>query len=122
MNTIETNNAEPLTYGADLIKAERLRQIREEGWSTEHDATHTKGELAMAASCYANHAALQAIMPNPADFIDYKNADNLPHMWPWEADWWKPSVDPIKNLRKAGALVAAEMDRVNAQRITRYFQ
>lgn len=32
--------------------------------------------------------------------------------WPWDAKWWKPSDDPIKNLVKSGALIAAEIDRL----------
>jgi hypothetical protein len=32
--------------------------------------------------------------------------------WPWDQDWWKPSPDPIRNLVKAGALIAAEIDRL----------
>ena len=33
--------------------------------------------------------------------------------WPWDMKWWKPSdEDPIRNLVKAGALIAAEIDRL----------
>lgn len=32
--------------------------------------------------------------------------------WPWDENWWKPSLDPIRNLVKAGALLAAEIDRL----------
>lgn len=35
---------------ADVI-TERQRQIRQEGWSPEHDDEHTSGELAGAAAC-----------------------------------------------------------------------
>ena len=31
--------------------------------------------------------------------------------WPWDDEWWNPSPDPITNLVKAGALIAAEIDR-----------
>ena len=35
-------------------------------------------------------------------------------MWPWEANWWKPTPeDRIKELAKAGALIAAEIDRLS---------
>ncbi len=36
------------------------------------------------------------------------------HQWPedWEAEAWKPSADPVRNLVKAGALIAAEIDRL----------
>lgn len=103
--------------GVDLIAAERRRQVEAEGWTQHHDSQHKRGELAMAASCYANHAAVQSVLPNPADVVDYGTKLNLPHMWPWEEEWWKPSVDRIKNLVKAGALIAAEIDRLEAQRL-----
>ena len=31
-------------------------------------------------------------------------------------EWWKPSADPVRNLEKAGALIAAEIDRLLRQR------
>ncbi len=36
------------------------------------------------------------------------------YQWPedWEAEVWKPSADPVHNLVKAGALIAAEIDRL----------
>lgn len=86
--------------GIDLIAAERQRQIDQEDFSHEHDDCHDEGELARAAACYAF-----PIIPGPHD---------LPIGWPtdWDADWWKPSDDPIRNLAKAGALIAAEIDRL----------
>ena len=30
-------------------------------------------------------------------------------------EWWKPSIDPVRNLAKAGALIAAEIDRLQRQ-------
>ena len=33
-------------------------------------------------------------------------------LWPWSDKWWKPSDDPVRNLVKAGALLAAEIDRL----------
>lgn len=35
---------------------------------------------------------------------------HLETLWPWGAGWWKPS-EPKRMLVKAGALVAAEIDR-----------
>jgi hypothetical protein len=31
--------------------------------------------------------------------------------WPWEWSFWKPR-DPVRNLVIAGALIAAEIDRL----------
>jgi hypothetical protein len=53
--------------------------------------------------------------------IAFPNAPELPseaftagagRLWPWDPSWWKPSPDPIRNLVKAGALIAAEIDRL----------
>ena len=36
-------------------------------------------------------------------------------IWPWEETWWKPaSNNRIKDLVRAGALIAAEIDRLNS--------
>lgn len=81
--------------GAERIAAERTRQITEENWTPEHDATHVNKELAHAAITY---------------LCDYTCVES--DCWPWD-DWWKPS-NPIKDLVKAGALIAAEIDRLSA--------
>lgn len=91
-----------MSDGAELIAAERLRQVTAEGWTPEHDAEHGDGSIAMAAASYAIHDA--AICPMTARGWG---------LWPWAEKWWKPSDDPVKNLVRAGALIAAEIDRVN---------
>jgi hypothetical protein len=90
--------------GARLIAEERLRQKSEEGWTPEHDDEHDKGELAAAARAYLYQA--NAICEASTTY------DDPPIAWPWHASWWKPSDDPIRNLVKAGALIAAEIDRL----------
>ncbi len=85
------------TSGIDLIHIERLRQIGQEGWSCEHDDKHVHQELAQAGIDYA----LAAV-----------SGPGLPTRWPWAAQDWKPSADPIRNLVKAGALISAEIDRL----------
>lgn len=91
--------------GAALIAAERQRQVEVEGWEAKHDDRHDKGELIAAARCYAYAAACQVGSGIPT---------NTPPggPWPWSDGWWKPSTDPIRNLVKAGALIAAEIDRL----------
>jgi hypothetical protein len=84
--------------GVERIAAERQRQITQEGWTPEHDAEHESGELGQAAVCYINHAC-------PVDWEIHAE-------WPWLPSWWKPSADPIRDLEKAGALIAAEIDRL----------
>ena len=92
--------------GAELIAVERQRQIEQEGWTPEHDDCHRNAEMADAATAYIEESAL--ITTHGAGLT------GLPNDWPddWDGKWWKPSPDPIRNLVKAGALVAAEIDRI----------
>ena len=94
--------------GAAMIVDERLRQISKEGFSSpEHDDAHAMGEMAAAAMCYAELAVDEEIRS-----VRQPMVNNPPEWWPWETEWWKPSPDPIKNLKRAGALIAAEIDRL----------
>lgn len=85
-----------VSQAARDVLAERRRQIDAEGWTPEHDDQHNPNELAEAGACYAmafeNH-------PMPMD-------------WPWEVNWWKPK-DRRSNLVKAGALILAEIERLD---------
>ena len=92
--------------GAQLITQERHRQISVEGWTPEHDDSHHNGQLAAAAICYAEQAAMGMPMTRRC---------NVPRAWPWSHNWWKPADDQIRNLVKAGALIAAEIDRIRRQ-------
>lgn len=84
----------------DVI-AERQRQITAEGWTPGHDDLyHETGQLASAAGCYA----MFTLAYPPGDPVSF---------WPWSASWWKPSADPRRNLVKAGALILAEIERLD---------
>ena len=85
--------------GIARITAERRRQVEAEGWTAEHDASHLEGEMARAAACYA----LAASAPFFANRIENG-------LWPplWD---FKPG-GPVRMLEKAGALIAAEIDRL----------
>lgn len=94
--------------GVELISQERHRQIFGEGYPVKHDDKHTNGELAHAAVGYASLAAHQSShhLTCPATEMD-------PHpQWPFDISSWKPSNSRIRNLVKAGALIAAEIDRL----------
>lgn len=104
-----------MTTGASLIAAERRRQIDREGWTAEHDdAEHPNAELASAAVCYAFYAAWQGNGASgwTARMVDDMVLGDSIITWPWDETWWKPSADPVRNLVKAGALIAAEIDRL----------
>lgn len=89
---------------------ERMRQLSTERFSRERDDGYTNAELSRAAIGYANIAALQSRfgVTDEADLSAYR-----PHDWPWAKHWWKPSPDPRRNLVKAGALILAEIERID---------
>lgn len=89
--------------GAEMIRRERLRQIRVEGWTPEHDDQWQNSELIRAALRYAQLAAIQCGFTG-------RIISSTPEDWPWDVEWWKPSDDPKVNLKKAGALLAAAID------------
>ena len=98
--------------GCELIAAERQRQIDEEGWDEGHDSEHGAGDLAIAGAVYAGDAAQNlaglevGLKPATGTFGEDE--------WPWSPQWWKPTPDdPVRQLVKAGALIAAEIDRIH---------
>lgn len=91
------------------VAAERRRQIEAEGWTPGHDDEHDNGTLAAAGCAYALAAAdsLHPMSRGDGDFMT-----TPPLMWPWEREWWKPG-DARRMLVKAGALVLAEIERLD---------
>lgn len=91
-----------LKSGIELIAEERMRQIIEEHRTAENDDALKDGQLALAGACYAEFST--AVDRNE----QRRTHDNY---WPWHESWWKPTT-PIRDLVKAGALIAAEIDRL----------
>lgn len=102
----ETYDLTPILRGSgvQLINAERENQLLNKEWTPEHDDELDSCELSDAAACYMTTAALQVMGGcGPDDCQDH---------WPF-GERWNPSDDPIRNLVKAGALIAAEIDRLH---------
>jgi hypothetical protein len=98
----------PLTRAVEDVLVERCRQIEQEGWTPEHDDKHSSCEMAAAAACYA-------VCNSEQHLREFKVMDAV--IWPWPSHWWKPTTYR-RNLVKAGALILAEierLDRANAQ-------
>lgn len=119
-----------------LITKERQRQIDRNGYTPDHDREHIHGEIALAAICYASPKRVyikksfptacgcRSVGECPHVFGEYKYVDP----WPWEEENDKRLSDfdkkmhnalldkwqRIRNLVKAGALIAAEIDRLQA--------
>lgn len=89
--------------GAHLINMERKRQIESEGWTAEHDKQWRTGELICASIVYL-------VLSLPDECPPKKALLAVERLWPWDQTWIKPKTH-LRNLEKAGALIAAEIDR-----------
>ena len=96
------------TTGAYCIVTERQRQINDEGYDKKHDMHHSPKEFVNAAIAYA-------IYEDEAYVNCDENVTCYEKLWPWEKQYFKPK-DKKRNLIKAGALIAAAIDRLNAER------
>jgi hypothetical protein len=110
--------------GIDRITAERQRQIESEGYTYEHDDAEKPGALTAAAVCYASMAGSGPQLRNA--IREQSTVLGLaPRGWPWNDKDWKPGNDDsnqsrITELVKAGALIAAEIDRLQRQTLVRH--
>jgi transcriptional regulator with XRE-family HTH domain len=94
--------------GVELIAAERRRQVEAEGYDAAHDDEHGGGELAQAAAAYAW----------PGEHMRTRDGRTVHRsvLWPWDGDGsWRPG-DRLRDLTRAGALIAAEIDRLERVR------
>jgi hypothetical protein len=82
--------------GTELIEMEREHQI-ERGFDTKNDAVYTSNELIDAAEAHMSHGV--------------QDDDYCLATWPWDYQFFKPT-SRLENLVKAGALIAAEIDRL----------
>ena len=104
--------------GVDLIRKERCRQFIEEGYSIPNDyEDNSREELANAAAIYAMSLDYRKYkIDSQEDYL--KGSTIFENIWPWSNVDYKPNNNPnyflgrIRELTKAGALIAAEIDRI----------
>lgn len=96
----ETVRDECIKTGASLIAEERLRQFNEENYTDSKDDYYWQRELAIAALCYLRRVIYGGI--------------KCPKVWPWPRNAWNPK-SKIRDLVRAGALIAAEIDRLQRE-------
>ncbi len=97
-----------LNAAARDVLAERRRQIEAEGYTPEHDDTHRLGELARAGAAYALCGALRRV----------GDLDQAVSLWPFEREAFK-HPDERASLVAAGALILAEIERLDRAAVTR---
>jgi len=101
---VKKENMENKT-GIELIAQERAEQIEKHGWNSEHDSQHRHGELAIQAAVLAAlHTDAYVVDPDN----QFGSGDD-----PWRLEE-KLQHDQIHCLKVAGALIAAEIDRLQA--------
>lgn len=83
--------------GVELIAEERARQ-QKIGYDKTHDLRHPTEAFVNAAAAYL-YAALGETSKGES-------------LWPWDSLYFKPK-SAKRNLVKAGALIAAAIDRLN---------
>lgn len=102
---------------ATEVVAERLRQIRDEGYSPGHDDEYALGELALGAAAYALNANKgdQTFKTVHGSLrIDY--AGLARQLWPWRRSDGSATIKPGRNRRnlvKAAAMLMAEIERID---------
>lgn len=106
----------PELPGLEEIRRERVRQICHLGRTQDHDAAYTQGELVAGAATYLEAARLQKMFGDDPDAeqqaaIQAELEAVVEKNWPWEESRPNLSAGPLTNLVKAGAMIAAELDR-----------
>ena len=100
--------------GCQLIIAERFKQVAQKKHTVKKDKDLEEGALAGVAQAYAGFAVASMAI---RDLL--RKEGTTPPFWPWKELAWKPEKgdtprDQIRDLAKAGALIAAEIDRLIA--------
>lgn len=90
------------------IFTERIRQMRDEGFTYEHDDSHNEGELIRAAVSYSLVGCPGASETQLKQYVLEEG------VWPsnWNLDWFK-LAGARRNLIKAAALLIAEIERID---------
>lgn len=95
----------------DVIN-ERQRQINQEFYSTENDDEYEQNELLRAAVCYAENVVRRGWVFDSNFGPDVYQEEEVPDLWPWDLDFWKPK-NPRRDLVRAAALIIAEIERID---------
>lgn len=87
--------------GLEQITEERVKQITKYGYTAFHDAGYKEKELLLAALAYLK----QSIFGSTVD---------VSSVWPFDMKYFHDE-GYVESLKKAGAFIAAELDRLNVE-------
>lgn len=97
--------------GIEAISIERQNQVAVHQYDSPHDDAHTETELLAGARCYMKVA--EHIAKGQTAVVKKILEADPPKEWPFDTDMWKPNGVAKNNLKKAGAMIAAEWDRLD---------
>lgn len=109
------------THGVSKIAEERKRQLEQEGYTRSGDIGR-EYSLLEAAALYTIEAERQVNGMSPSQpgvppVADGTGFDTYwAESWPWRDEDWKPTGDPVRDLVKAGALIAAAIDALESSK------
>lgn len=103
--------------GIEMIAEERQRQIDVEDYNEQHDSQHKTSSFIKSALSYIESAKIGVTcmengINNTVDIMERKDKTGR-FYWPWK-DGFKVSTD-VRDLVKAGALIAAAIDRLQKE-------
>ena len=104
--------AVPEGFAIKDVIYERQRQINQEFYSTENDDEYKQNELLRAAVCYAENVIRRGWVFDSNFGPDVYQEEEVPDLWPWDLDFWKPR-NPRRDLVRAAALLIAEIERID---------
>ncbi|MBB3259966.1 hypothetical protein F4827_005038 [Paraburkholderia bannensis] len=106
----ESSKIAGISDAARDVLAERVRQMSDKGWTASHDDAHACGEIAAFAAVYA--------MPEGArDWPTEETGYGATLSEALTPDGWQPKFgERRRDLVKAGALILAEIERLDRRR------
>ncbi|WP_343742108.1 hypothetical protein [Herbaspirillum huttiense] len=99
--------ANNLDAAARDVLAERRRQQEVEGWTTDHDDEHLSGEISALAAFYAMPPAARDWNASSTGYGETLGEAMLP------PEWRAKPGERREELKKAGALILAEIERID---------
>lgn len=108
---VAKSQATPEGFVFNDVFAERKRQIDQEHYSHEHDDEYDQNELIRAASSYLSHVIGRGWVFKETCPETYQD-EEVPDLWPWDLDFWKPK-NPRRDLVRAAALIIAEIEKID---------
>lgn len=112
MSHLVTILSEATNPAVHRVLTERIRQIQEHGYDSDHDDDHACDEIAALATYYAMPPSARSWDATSTGYGDTLGEAILPEGWKAK-QWDGEEAGRIRELEKAGALIIAELERLH---------